>query len=158
MPQTSMTQNPAVAQNGELAYPLRPKVVDTKVVADTAGIPYGVFVAKAAAGTVKVPVLTGDVTATGVGFMYLDDTRQFNTVGVPLNGNCAILRKGYIYVLTETAFAEEGAVFARFTANGGNTQLGKIRNDTDSGNAVAVPNARFVTTGSAAGLAIVEVF
>ena len=157
MPQTSMSADPAVAQNGELAYPIRTKVIDSKVAA-SAAIPFGIFVTRAANGTVRAPALTGEVTASGVGFALRDDTKPFNSAGYAVGDQIPVLRKGYIYALCETAWTEEGAVFARFTANGGNTVLGKIRNDADTANAVAIPNARFVTSGTAAGLAIVEVF
>jgi hypothetical protein len=42
----------------------------------------------------------------------------------------------------------------RHTANGGNTQLGAFRNDSDSSNARVLEGARWVTGNSAAGAAL----
>lgn len=158
MPQTSMSADPAIALNGELAYPHRPSVTESSIADQAGGIPFGCFVTMKTANTVDLPTTLAEVTTTGVGFAFRDQTKPFDGTGFAVGEDCSILRKGYVYTLTEGPVTKEGAVFARYTASGGNTQLGKVRADADTTTAGAVPNARFVTTLAAAGLAIVEVF
>jgi len=158
MPQTSVSADPVTGLAGELAYNSPLNFVQTKFCRMTGGIPFGVFVSRQANGKVKLPAASGDVTATGIGIALRDQTKEPGvTNGYDDLEIIPVLRRGYIQVSVEAAVTEEGAVYARITANGGNTQLGALRGDTDSGNAAAVPNARFVTSTSGAGIAIVEI-
>jgi hypothetical protein len=76
--------------------------------------------------------------------------------GVPDKSMVSVLKKGRIYVQCETACAIGGKVFVRAIAAGAEV-LGAARNDTDSGDAFELKGARFASTLSAAGYALVEV-
>jgi hypothetical protein len=158
MPQTSMIADPLTGRNGSWAYPNRPGIVDSKVVNMSGGIPFGVFVARDSDNKAKLPAAAGAVTTTGIGISFCDLTKEYDSTGYATGDEIPVVRKGYVLCQVEDAVTEEGAVFARITASGGNTQLGKLRSDADSGNATAVPNARFRSTASAGGLAVVEVW
>jgi len=56
----------------------------------------------------------------------------------------SVVRKGQIYLISEAAMSVGDPVFARYTANGGNTLLGAIRVDADTARALQVPGARVV--------------
>jgi hypothetical protein len=64
----------------------------------------------------------------------------------------AVRREGSIWVVTEDACSEGGAVYCRTAANGALTQLGGIRSDADTANAFVIPGARFERNSSALGL------
>lgn len=157
MPQTSILTDPATALPGQIAYPMFPRRVHTRNVVQVGGIAFGLFVARQADGKVKLPTTGTEVTATGEGFALRDPTKEYSSAGYDNGDLVPVMRSGYVWVETEGAVTEEGAVYARHTANGGNTTLGKTRGDTDSGNAAAVPNARFISSTAGAGMALVEV-
>lgn len=142
-----------------LAAPIDDCVIESKI--NAAALPAGVFVTRDAADdAVKVPTTTGEVTASGVGFTMLNIAREpvadGSTTDHAAGKGVSVVRQGKIWVLTETAMTYGQSVFVRFTANGGNTQLGKVRNDADTANAVAAPGWTCRTTLGAAGLAIIE--
>lgn len=158
MSQTSYSQRLTRGVAGELTSPLQESKLDSKI--NALAMPAGVWVARDGADdAVKVPAAAGDVTTTGCGFTKHDVARSR-----PANGSVdydalegvTVMRAGRMLVLCETAAAYGGAVFARITASGGNTQLGKVRNDADTANATAVPGARFIGTITAAGLVEIE--
>lgn len=160
MPQTSISNDPAVGLPGLFAFPMMPRRVMSRTVNQVGGIPFGVFVSRQADERVKLPTTSGEITATGEGFAVRDPLKEqdASSIGLYANGDeIAVMRSGYIWVYAEAAVTEEGAVYARHTANGGLTQLGAVRGDADTANAALVPNARFVSSTSGAGLAIVEV-
>lgn len=157
MPQLTISNDPLPAFGGQIAYPMFPRVVMTRFVAQVGGISFGLAVVRAADQTVKLPTVTGDVTNAFEGFSVRQEYREANSQGYSNLEPVSVLRRGYIWVEVEGAVTEEGAVYARTAANGGNTQLGAIRGDADSANATLIPNAKFVTSTTAAGLAIVEV-
>lgn len=80
-----------------------------------------------------------------------------STAGVPLKGTVGVLRRGRMYVLPEVSVVPHDPVYARYTASGGNTQLGALRNDGDSSKALQISQAEFLTTASAAAAAIVDI-
>lgn len=107
------------------------------------------------------------------GLIALQAATGFTFAGVTVNKNKAkpnstgiavydigeaisILRSGRIWVNAEEAINPTLAVFLRHTANGGLVP-GDFRTDLDGANADAVPNARWVSTTAAAGLAILEI-
>lgn len=159
MSQTSYSQRLTEALAGMLAAPIEDCLIDSKI--NAADLPAGVFVTRDAADdAVKVPTTTGEVTASGVGFTVLNLAHEpptdGSTVDCPAGKGVSVIRRGRIWVLTETDMTYGQAVFVRFTANGGNTQLGKVRKDADTSNAVAAPGWQCLTTLSGAGLAVIE--
>jgi hypothetical protein len=162
MPQLSIQADPAPAYEGQIAYPMLPRVVVTRFVDQAGGIAYGRACVRAANQTVKLGTVTGDVTNAFQGFAvrqeYKEQLPDGSGPGYPDKEPIAVLRRGFIWVAVEGAVTEETPVFARTAASGGNTTIGAIRGDADSANATLIPNARFITSTTAAGLAIVEVW
>lgn len=159
MSQTSYSQRFTEALAGMLAAPIDQCVIESKI--NAAAIPFGIFVTRDAADdAAKVPTTSGEVTASGMGFTALILAREpvsdGSTTDAAIGKGVSVVRRGKLWVLTETAMTYGQAVFVRFTANGGNTQLGKVRNDADTANAVAAPGWQCLTTLSAGGLAIIE--
>ena len=161
MPQLTIQSDPHPSFGGQIAYPMLPRVVVTRAVdpAVTPGIGFGLAVVRASNLTVRPPAAAGDVTDGFVGFTvrqeYHEDT---GGVGYLPRTPIPVMRKGYIWVEVEGAVTEEAPVFARTAAGPGGTTLGALRADADGATATAVPDARFVTSTTAAGLAIVEVW
>lgn len=159
MSQTAYSQRLTEALAGMLACPIELCQIESKI--NAADLPAGVFVTRDAADdAVKVPVDAAGVTATGVGFTVLDLAHEppsdGSTVDIPATKGCGVISRGKIWVLTETAMTYGGDVYARYTASGGNTQLGKVRNDDDTTKAAIAPGWKCRTTLGAAGLAIIE--
>lgn len=157
--QTTYSVRPtAVGIPGQLSCPEQIARLDSKE--NAAAIPAGVWVARDGSDTaVKVPAASGDVTSTGCGFVKADVARQRAADGTSTyqaKEGLTVMREGRMFVLSETALNYGDAVYARITASGGNTQLGKVRNDDDSGKAVAIPGCRCIRTITGAGLTEVE--
>lgn len=123
-------------------------------------IPFGVAVADIAGdeGTIQLPASSG---AKICGIAQRSLTVEENAASVenayPAKSMCAVVKKGRVWVTVEKAVTVDDSVFVRHTANGGNTQKGAFRDDNDSGNALQITNARFITSTSGAGLAVVEI-
>lgn len=123
----------------------------------------GLFVCKRTADdTCDVPAAAGDVTTTGFGIGIRNVAQEPHNGTGSIDGGTvefnplqqiSILEKGVIWVLTEAAVNYGDPAFARITANGGNTTLGKLGKTADSGNATAITGAKFIDTIAAAGLA-----
>lgn len=159
MSQTSYSQRFTEALAGMLACPIENCQIESKI--NDAVIPAGVFVSRNAADDAcKVPAASGDVTATGIGFTCLILAREpvsdGSTSDFAAGKGCSVVSKGKLWVLTETAMTYGQDVYVRYTASGGNTQLGKVRNDDDTTKAAIAPGWKCRTTLSAAGLAIIE--
>lgn len=129
-------------------------------------IPFGRFVVfKTASGadSCDLPSVTTDITAgRQLGIAVYDPAKEPNSAnGYKAGQMVQIVRRGYIWMLTETDVTEGNSVFVRFAQvsnTGTNPAIGKVRKDADTADAVALPNgsAVFRTTLAAAGLAIVE--
>jgi hypothetical protein len=158
MPQLTIAADPAPSFAGQISYPMLPRVVVTRAVPVGQTIGFGLAVVRAADRSVRLPAAGGEITGTFEGFTVRQQWREDNGVGYVAGEAAPIMRRGFIWVESESAVTEEGAVFARTGAGAGGTQLGALRGDADGGTATAVPNARFVTSTTAAGLAIVEVW
>ncbi len=157
MPQMSISADPAVAFEGQIAYPMLPRVVLTRFVDQVGGIGFGIAVVRAGDQTVKVATAGADITNAFEGFAVRQEVRETNGAGYSDKDPIPVLRRGYIWVAVEGAVTEEGAVFVRTAASGANTTIGAARADADSASATVVPNAKFVTSTTGAGYAIVEV-
>jgi hypothetical protein len=73
------------------------------------------------------------------------------------NDTVNVLHVGRIYVTVEDAFTPADSVFVRVAAGGGGTQLGAFRTDDDTSSARAASGMRFLNSGGAGGLAILEI-
>jgi hypothetical protein len=150
----------------------QPRQVDTRVSGEsTSSIPFGVGVVHQAGDAdtlVRLPTATnfegaGSIIEGITGFSSKVDTLQspfyLSDAGTLVSGvgpiapgrSCDVLRKGRVWVLVENAVAKGGAVYMRVTANGGLTQLGSFRADSDSGNAVLIEGAVYDTTQATGG-------
>jgi len=115
---------------------------------------------------VKVPAASG----TFAGVALYDRVQQVNsgtpaflsslttTEGAqyPATEPIRIRRKGRVYVYAEQAVNPTLPVYLRYTANGGLTP-GNFRVDADTSKAMVIANAAWVSTTSAAGLAVLEI-
>lgn len=136
-------------------------LTETVVVAGNATAPAGVLLVideRAAYGSsdyaVRLPKATGDVTALAFGVTTDTVAHESATHGF---GMVDCMREGRMFVTVEEAVTAGDAAFVRFAAGSGGSQLGSFRKSADTSTAVALPNAKFLTDGSAAGLAIVQV-
>jgi hypothetical protein len=66
-----------------------------------------------------------------------------------------VMRGGRAYVVCETSFTEGGAVYMRYVAGAGGTKIGAFRNNADSGTAILINNAQFISNGIDNNTAIV---
>lgn len=83
---------------------------------------------------------------------------ELGATGVLPGAVLAVLRKGRIWVKVEDGCAVGDRPFVRYSANGGNTQLGAFRSTDDSGHAIdARKLGQYLTSCSAGGFAQLEV-
>ena len=68
----------------------------------------------------------------------------------------SVMRKGYVVVAVEAAVAAETDAWARVTSGGASEIVGAFRGDSDGGDAFRLEGARFVTSTSGAGFAVLE--
>lgn len=158
---TSYGNKPAESFPGMLAG-LGPRDLVTGLNKVTA-IPFGTGAVQATTGDrdIVVPAASTDVF---VGVAVHQHVEQgYGTVNAThaVNSAVPLLRRGRIWVMAEQAVAPTDPVFVRYTANGtiGGvvTAAGQFRKDADTSRALAVPNARWVTSAAAGGLAVLEV-
>jgi len=160
MSQTSYAMTPAAALPGMIADPLDARNTIVSRI-NAAALPAGVFVTRDAADdAVKVPVSTGEVTASGVGFTILsvgkEPVSDGSSVDWPATKGVSVMTFGKLWVTCESAAAYGGDVFVRFTVEAPDLQLGSVRNDADTDKAVAAPGWKFRSTLAAAGLVLIE--
>lgn len=161
--QTSYSAKLAPAFAGMKA-DLRDDVVESNVLEGATPIPFGVGVVKGTANDqVKLPSATSDkVTGIAIHTHSYFNQDLSGTAGIPVKGQVNKLRRGECWVVVETNVVDGDPVFCRCTAKGGNTQLGRFRNDADPtagpvDTAVSVPEAKFRSTATAGGLALIEI-
>lgn len=137
------------------------------VILNETNVPFGVLVVEDTTGLsddrAHLPQATGDITTVGkvAGLaIHTHAVEQnkggINNLGYEPQSAMSVMRKGRAYVEVEDAVLKGGLPFVRFVA-GASEQLGAFRSDADTADAVALPNARFVTSAGAGELAIVEI-
>lgn len=103
----------------------------------------------------KHPASSGDVSAGVLGIVVrsaaMESQRDNTPPGYLANDPANIMRVGRIWDAPEVAVTKHDAVYVRVTANGALNTLGAFRNDSDSGNAVLVPNAKWYDTQATPG-------
>jgi len=105
---------------------------------------------------VKAPAASTDVTDTPSGFIAHTHALESSETGdpqFPVKSALNIMRKGRIWVPVEDAVTVGAGVYVRFQ----NGSEGLCRSDADAGNAALLPSAKFVTSTTGAGLAMVEI-
>lgn len=162
--QTTLKDAPAAGLAGMIA-DTGPRDVVSRIVEDAAGIAPGIFVTKGTADYNAALIdAAGDVTSTGVllGVTVLDTSRPPATPQYGQYAQVPVLRKGRIWVQSETAQAYGARPYIRHATSVNGSVVGVIRNDADTISTVdkatqAPEGVRVVSTLSAAGLCLVEI-
>lgn len=160
MAQTSISNEPTTARNGQVAYPNAPHFHGTGVVttsgltrADLAGRVLAYASGSGAKG-VKSPASSADLTvltARGIGILReVDDPTED-----PEGKTIGYVKSGYVYVVTEDLLTINTHPYVRVTAAGAEV-LGTLRSDSDGGDAVQVTWMKVVEVISST-LALVDV-
>ncbi len=157
--QTSVDFDFALSAPGVLRGP--PVRVNTRV-AEVA-IQAGLFVVQGTAdGQCKLPTSSGDC-AKGLGFA---PALAASDDAFPAGGTAdfvyqigdtveAVIGQGYVVV--EEAVSAQDAVYVRYDTGAGGSQKGAFRKSADTSTAAAVTGARYLTSASAGGLALVAI-
>ena len=105
----------------------------------------------------RLPRQSTDITANFLGITVADTSQAGDTSAIyGQHAAVSIKHKGRIWVKVESAVAENGAVYCRYTDASTNYGLGSFRHDADTSDAAVVPSAKFRTSAAAGGLALVE--
>lgn len=152
IPQTTMTQFPAVALEGMVA-DMRSAVIVSKLA--TVAIPVGRGVVKATAWDLcKLPALGTDITNLFQGVAILNSMREPGVPHYAINSAVSVLRRGAIWLLAEGDVTDEGPVFI-VNGSGAGTP-GKLRGDANTAAATQVTAAKVLKGATAGSLALVE--
>lgn len=123
----------------------------------------GLFVVQGTAdGQCKLPTSSGDC-AKGLGFA---PALAASDDAFPAGGTAdfvyqigdtveAVIGQGYVVV--EEAVSAQDAVYVRYDTGAGGSQKGAFRKSADTSTAAAVTGARYLTSASAGGLALVAI-
>lgn len=128
----------------------------------SAVMPFGIAVAKGTADFGALLMVNGSSVIVGLAAHthQVDPGQAGNTpagAGIPPKYAINVLKRGRMYVQVEEAVTPASPVFVRFAAGAGGTQKGAIRASADTATAVAWTAARFLTSASANGYAVIEV-
>lgn len=129
--------------------------VTTRTLNAPAGLGVGLLVGPSGTtGQECAPPTTSAHVASAVGFSVyqpmsesFDATHQYGD-----NEAVAIMESGHMYVECEGDAVADAPVYARITADGADTTLGKVRGDADGGAAIIVPGTFFDASRTGAGL------
>ena len=154
MPQTSIASAPAAAYAGQLGDPGTDAYAVTGLAEDalTAGQPVLRGTDPARQAKAIPDGATVDET-TLLGWALLDTTRPYDAADpIEAGDSVAVLRRGRVWVKTSAAVTAGNPVYV----GNATAQLGDIADATGVGLTLC-PGARFATSTSGAGLALVEV-
>jgi hypothetical protein len=104
----------------------------------------------------RLPRQATDISAKFLGISHGDTGLPYSGNGWPAGSMVSILRRGHIWVVTETAIAEQAQLFCRYAAGAGGSVLGAFRNDADTSTAGAVVGLKALEACSGAGLVPAE--
>jgi hypothetical protein len=105
----------------------------------------------------RLPRQATDITARFLGVTRADTSMEASAAAIYQNRYpVSIKRKGRIWVRVQDAVAEMGDVYCRYSTAVTGYGLGSFRSDDDSSTAAQVPNAKYLTSAAAGGLALVE--
>lgn len=125
----------------------------------SAALPFGVGVAQGTADNeCKLPAATGFKFKGITLHTHRVDTATLAGAGAIAAGESGpLITQGEVWVPVEGAVTAGNQAFCRFSANGGNTQLGAFRADADTAHADAVAGSVFRTSTTGAGLALLAI-
>lgn len=131
--------------------------------ADVVEMPFGSWLALGGSVGDQGLILPAASTAKIVGVHLLNfvfaQTRQLGTTGVKVGNQITALTSGHIWVISETVAAPGDPVFIRYAAGAGGTRLGATRNAAVASETIDfTARAKYLTTCTAAGLAVVDLF
>lgn len=170
MPQLSYRETPDKGVSGQIA-DTRNYRSSTGLNTTNAAVKPGTFVTRAftTAGRekeIKPPASAADITGGNArGFVIHQDLHinplvitNVDRASYQPTEELPVMEQGFMFVRCETAWTAGANVYVRFTAKGGNTELGAVRNDADptaapADTAALCQFARFEDTGSGAGIA-----
>ena len=128
-------------------------ITQAELVAFGQEIPFGVGLvadprAAVEGNQARLPRLAAEITGGPfLGVSFRDSSIESNENGYPDKSAVPIVHRGRIYPLIEDPndVTPEGmpAVYCRFAAGAGGTQLGAFRTDDDTASCALVPNARY---------------
>jgi hypothetical protein len=106
----------------------------------------------------KKPSVAADITGSrAIGFVKASQSVVTDT-GYSTGMAVAVVKKGNIWVIAEEAVVPGDTVYVRHTANGtGKTEIGAVRNDTDSSTCSALAGAEVLDYDSTTGLAMIAI-
>jgi len=105
----------------------------------------------------RLPRQATDITARFLGITRMDTAREASSANIYQNREpVSIKRTGRVWVRVQDAVSEMGDVYCRYASAVTGYGLGSFRSDADSSTAAQVPNAKYLCSASAAGLALVE--
>lgn len=166
MSQTSYATSMAPAYEGQLA-DNGPTDKRTYLQGEaSAEIPFGVVVAQGAVGAVQgtpdLAILPASAPAKLVGIVIKADVyhkdSELGTTGLKPKTTLSVLRKGRIWVKSETVSTVGDRAHVRYASGAGGTQKGAIRNATVASETIdATSQIVFMTTTTLGGLGVVDV-
>jgi len=152
MAQTTYNEAPARSFAGLIADTSVP-YVDSRANEEVTSVPFGIMMA---AGTdpEKQTLLPAAVTDVMLGVLVHKHTQERTGLDAGATGD--IMTQGHVWVVVEEAVTPADDVFVRCVSTGAE-QSGAFRTDADGTDAVQVTSARFVSSTSGAGLAILAI-
>lgn len=161
MSQTSYAINQGVPYAGLLGEEGYPNSIRTALNEVTAGLPFGIAVKKGTADDGVINLSAGTDKVWGItvhrhSVNTIGSAAWGATVGSPLNDRLDILCAGTVWVKVEEAVTPASPVFVRFASGAGGTILGSFRASADTTTALALKGARYLTSASGGGYAMVE--
>lgn len=160
MSQTSYSLNQPIAVKGLLAEAAGSAMKKVTYSNPADEITFGRAVAKVSADEngCELPDSSGaDIVGISVRDTVVEKDEASIPDAYPVDSAVCVLRRGRIYVEVEEDVTPDDDVYVRYSANGGNTQLGIFRTDADGSHALQITKARYMTSASAGGLAVVDI-
>ena len=153
--QTSITDAPEIGLEGQIATSETRDLITATITAPD--LQAGLWTCRDAGnGTAKKIGNAGSAAASEIlGVIHRDQARE-PSLDLPLGSEIAIVRRGVVYVRTESACTAGQPVFVRHTLAPG-TVNGASRHDADGANAVAVSGARFRNSAGAGEIVAIEI-
>lgn len=128
-----------------------PHRIEAYVNGSGAQLPAGIAVVLSATDTVTTMNATGDQIAGFVLNQFARDPDDLTgTNAIQIGDDLNVLAEGAVWALAEEAMAVTDKVYVRFDSGTG-TQMGAVRNDTDSATCRRLSGARVLRACSAAG-------
>lgn len=109
---------------------------------------------------VVLPTGSGDFAYGIVAHAHDQDPKLnglLSATGLKTDARINLMRRGRIYVNTEDSATEGAAAYMRYSANGGNTQLGALRHDADSSHASKQAGLIWRSTRVDSGIVLLQV-